>query len=124
MNITLWIVTAVLALLFLAAGTMKIAQPKAKLAASGQGWAEDFSDGTVKGIGGLEVLAALGLVLPALLNIATVLVPLAAAGLSVLMVGAAITHARRGEKTNVIVNAILGVLAAGIAIARFGPYGF
>jgi uncharacterized membrane protein YphA (DoxX/SURF4 family) len=124
MNITLWIVTAVLALLFLAAGTMKIAQPKAKLAASGQGWAEDFSDGTVKGIGGLEVLAAVGLVLPALLNIATVLVPLAAAGLAVLMAGAAITHARRGEKPNVIVNVILGILAAGIAIARFGPYGF
>ena len=124
MNITLWIVTAVLALLFLAAGTMKIAQPKAKLAASGQGWAEDFSDGTVKGIGGLEVLAALGLVLPALLNIATVLVPLAATGIFVLMAGAAITHARRGEKPNVIINAILGILAAGIAIARFGPYGF
>lgn len=124
MNITLWILTALLAVLFLAAGTMKIVQPKAKLAAAGQGWAEDFSDGTVKGIGGLEVLAALGLVLPALLNIATVLVPLAAAGLFFLMVGAAITHARRGEKPNVIVNASLGVLAAGIAIARFGPYGF
>ena len=124
MNITLWIVTAVLALLFLAAGTMKIAQPKAKLAASGQGWAEDFSDGTVKGIGGLEVLAALGLVLPALLNIATVLVPLAASGLFLLMAGAAITHSRRGEKTNVIVNATLGILAAGVALARFGPYGF
>lgn len=124
MNITLWIVTALLALLLLAAGTMKIVQPKAKLAAAGQGWAEDFSDGTVKGIGGLEVLAALGLVLPALLNIATILVPLAAAGLFALMVGAAITHARRGEKPNVIVNASLGVLAAGVAIARFGPYGF
>lgn len=124
MNITLWIVTALLALLLLAAGTMKIVQPKAKLAAAGQAWAEDFSDGTVKGIGGLEVLAALGLVLPALLNIATILVPLAAAGLFVLVVGAAITHARRGEKPNVIVNASLGVLAAGVAIARFGPYGF
>lgn len=124
MNITLWIVTALLALLLLAAGTMKIVQPKAKLAAAGQGWAEDFSDGTVKGIGGLEVLAALGLVLPALLNIATILVPLAAAGPFALMVGAAITHARRGEKPNVIVNASLGILAAGVAIARFGPYGF
>jgi len=124
MNITLWIVTALLALLFLAAGTMKIAQPKARLAASGQGWAEDFSEGTVKSIGGLEVLAALGLVLPALLNIATVLVPLAASGLFLLMAGAAITHARRGETTNVIVNASLGILAAGVAIVRFGPYGF
>lgn len=85
MNIVLWIITAVLALLFLAAGTMKIAQPKAKLAAAGQGWVEDFSDGAVKRIGSLEILAALGLILPALLGIATVLVPTAAAGLSLLM---------------------------------------
>ncbi len=124
MNITLWIVTAVLAFLFLAAGTLKIVQPKAKLAAGGQGWAEDFSDRAVKGIGGLEVLAALGLVLPAFLGIATFLVPVAATGLFVLMAGAAITHARRGEKPNIIINVILGILAAGVAIARFGPYGF
>ncbi|MEW9871728.1 DoxX family protein [Arthrobacter sp. HS15c] len=124
MNITLWIIAALLGLLFLAAGTMKITQPKAKLAAGGQGWVEGFSDGAVKGIGGLELLAALGLILPGLLNIATFLVPLAAAGLFLLMAGAAVTHARRGEKTNVIVNAILGFLAAGVAIARFGPYGF
>lgn len=123
MNITLWIVTTLLALLFLAAGTMKIAQPKATLAAGGQGWVEDFSNSAVKGIGGLEVLAALGLVLPAVLGIATFLVPLAAAGLFVLMAGAAITHARRGEKPNVLINLILGILAAGVAIARFGPYG-
>lgn len=123
MNVVLWIVTAVLALLFLAAGTMKIAQPKAKLAAAGQGWVEDFSDGAVKRIGALEILAALGLILPALLNIATVLVPTAAAGLFLLMAGAAITHSRRHETPNVIVNLVLGILAAGVAVARFGPYG-
>ncbi|KNH18279.1 hypothetical protein ACU18_07990 [Arthrobacter sp. ZBG10] len=124
MNITLWIITALLALAFLAAGAMKIAQPQAKLAAGGQGWVEGFSAGAVKGIGGLEVLAALGLVLPALLNVAPVLVPLAATGLFLLMVGAAITHARRGEKPNVMVNAVLGVLALLVAIFRFGPYAF
>ena len=123
MNVALWIVTAVLALLFLAAGTMKIAQPKAKLAAAGQGWVEDFSDGAVKRIGALEILGALGLVLPALLHIATVLVPTAAAGLFLLMAGAAITHGRRHETPNVIINLVLGILAAGVAIARFGPYG-
>jgi len=122
MNVVLWIITAVLALLFLAAGTMKIAQPKAKLAAAGQGWVEDFSDGAVKRIGALEILAALGLILPALLNIATVLVPTAAAGLFLLMAGAAITHSRRHETPNVIINLVLGILAAGVAIARFGPY--
>ena len=123
MNIVLWIVTAVLALAFLAAGSMKIAQPKAKLAATGQGWVEDFSDGAVKGIGVLEVLAALGLILPALLGVATVLVPAAAVGLVLLMAGAAFTHGRRHETPNVVINLVLAILAAGVALARFGPYG-
>jgi uncharacterized membrane protein YphA (DoxX/SURF4 family) len=123
MNIVLWIVTAVLALAFLAAGTMKISQPKAKLAAAGQGWVEDFSDAAVKRIGVLEVLAALSLILPAILGIATVLVPAAAVGLVLLMVGAAVTHRRRHETPNVIINLALGILAAGVAIAQFGPYG-
>ena len=124
MNIALWVITAILALAFLAAGTMKIAQPKATLAASGQGWVEDFSDAAVKRIGILEILAALGLILPALLNIATMLVPTAAVGLVLLMAGAAITHGRRHETPNVIINVVLGVIAAGVAIARFGPLGF
>ncbi|MDQ0674386.1 putative membrane protein YphA (DoxX/SURF4 family) [Pseudarthrobacter siccitolerans] len=124
MNITLWIITAILALAFLAAGTMKIAQPKAKLAAAGQGWVEDFSDATVKRIGALEILAALGLILPALFGIATVLVPAAAVGLVLLMAGAAITHGRRHETPNVVINVVLAILAAGVAIARFGPFGF
>lgn len=124
MNIVLWVITGLLTLTFLAAGAMKIVQPKAKLAASGQGWVEDFSGGTVKRIGAVEILAALGLILPAVLNVATVLVPLAAAGLFLLMTGAAITHARRREIPNVTINIILGILAAGIAIARFGPYSF
>ncbi|QCO98028.1 DoxX family protein [Arthrobacter sp. 24S4-2] len=123
MNIALWVITATLALLFLAAGTMKVAQPKAKLAAAGQGWVENFSDGAVKSIGTLEILGALGLVLPALLNVATFLVPTAAAGLVLLMAGAAITHGRRKETPNVIINIVLGVLALGVAAARYGPLG-
>lgn len=55
--------------------------------ASGLGWAADFSPGTVKLIGQLEVLAAIGLIVPALLGVAPVLVPLAATGLVLLMVG-------------------------------------
>jgi uncharacterized membrane protein YphA (DoxX/SURF4 family) len=53
---------------------------------------------------------------------ATVLVPLAAVGLAVLMVGAAATHWRRGELPNVGMNAVLLVLAVVVAWARFGPY--
>jgi DoxX-like family len=79
MNIALWIIAGLLAVASLASGAMKLTQPKEKLA-SGYGWVEDFGAGAVKAIGTLEVLAAVGLILPAALDIAPVLVPLAAVG--------------------------------------------
>ena len=124
MNITLWIITGLLALAFAAAGLMKLAQPRAKLAASGMAWTEDFSDGAVKGIGALEVLGALGLVLPAALGVATVLTPLAAAGLALVMAGAVVVHLRRGESKAVGAPIVLGLLALLVAVLRFGPYSF
>jgi uncharacterized membrane protein YphA (DoxX/SURF4 family) len=75
-------------------------------------------------IGALEVLAAIGLVLPAALNIVPVLVPLAAVGLVVLMIGAAITHARRKESQAVVTNVVLLVVAVVVVWDRFGPYSF
>lgn len=124
MNVVLWIVAGVLAVAFLAAGLLKLTQPRKKLAASGMAWVEDFSDGAVKGIGALEVLGALGLVLPAALDIAPILVPLAATGLAAIMVGAMITHARRREPPAIAVNVVLFALAAVVAWGRFGPYAF
>jgi uncharacterized membrane protein YphA (DoxX/SURF4 family) len=123
-NVVLWIVAGLLAVAFLAAGLMKLAQPKKKLADSGMGWTEDFSDGAVKGIGALEVLGAVGLILPAALGIVPVLVPIAATGLALLMLGAAVTHARRKESPNIVVNIVLLALAAFVAWGRFGPYAF
>jgi hypothetical protein len=124
MNIVLWVIAGLLAFAFLAVGLMKLSQPKEKLAASGMPYVEDFSAGTIKLIGALEVLAAIGLILPAALDIAPVLVPLAALGLVVLMVGAAIVHARRKESQNIVLNVILLVLAGVVAWGRFGPYAF
>jgi hypothetical protein len=124
MNVVLWVVAGVLAAAFLSAGLSKLLQPRKKLVASGMGWAEDFSDGAVKGIGALEVLAALGLILPAVFDVATVLVPLAATGLALLMLGAIATHARRTEYPMVVVNLVLFALAAVVAWGRFGPYAF
>ena len=124
MNIVLWIIAGLLALAFLAAGAMKLAQPKEKLAASGMAWVEDFSPAMMKTIGALEVLAAIGLILPAVLDIAPVLVPLAALGLAVMMVGAAITHVRRKENQMVVVNVVLLLLAVFVAWGRFGEYAF
>ncbi|HYH26595.1 MAG TPA: DoxX family protein [Blastococcus sp.] len=124
MNIVLWIVAGVLAAAFLAAGLMKLTQPKAKLAESGMGWTDDFGDGAVKAIGALEVLGALGLILPAVFDVATILVPLAATGLALLMLGAAVTHARRKETPMIVTNLVLFALAVFVAWGRFGPYAF
>jgi uncharacterized membrane protein YphA (DoxX/SURF4 family) len=121
MNVVLWILQAVLALAFAMAGFMKLTQPKDKLV-SRLPWVEDFSPTTVKLIGTAELAAALGLILPAATGIAPVLTPLAATGLAVLMVLAAITHARRKEPGAIAVNAALLILAAVVAWGRFGPY--
>lgn len=124
MNIALWIVTGLLALAFLAAGIMKMAQPQQKLAASGMAWAGDFTAGSVKAIGAVEVLGALGLILPAVTGIIPVLVPLAATGLAVVMIGAAVTHAKRGEKQAIGINLVLAALALFVAVGRFGAWQF
>ncbi|MFS8480061.1 MAG: DoxX family protein [Micromonosporaceae bacterium] len=123
-NIALWAVTGVLAAAFLFAGGTKLLQPKDKFVASGMAWAEPFPAGLIKTIGALEVLAAVGLILPGLLGIAPVLVPLAALGLALIMIGAAVVHGRRREFQSVVMNVVLLVLAAVVAWARFGPYSF
>jgi hypothetical protein len=87
-------------------------------------WVEDFSAGAVKAIAALEVLAALGLVLPAALDIAPVLVPLAATGLVMLMVGAVITRIRRHEFRFMVADLVYLALAGFVAWGRFGPESF
>jgi uncharacterized membrane protein YphA (DoxX/SURF4 family) len=121
MDVVVWVLQILLALAFLMAGTMKVSQPRQKLATS-MGWVEDFSDTGVRTIGALEILGGVGLLLPAVTGVATVLVPLAAVGLALLMVGAAATHRRRGELPMIGINAVLLLLAVAVAWARFGPY--
>ena len=119
MNRALWIVAGLLAVVYLASGIGKLLVPKEKLAAfPGGGWVEDFSAGTVKAIGALEVLAAVGLVLPAALGIAPMLVPLAAAGLVVLMVGAVLTRLRRHEPKAMVADLLYLALATFVAWGR------
>ena len=101
---------------------MKLFVPKDKLVSSGQGWAQDFTPTNIRLIGVAEVLGAVGLILPAVTHIAPILVPLAAIGLVLVMVGAAVVHARRNEAMNIGVNAVLLALAAFVAWGRFRPY--
>ncbi|WP_369389402.1 DoxX family protein [Streptomyces sp. CG1] len=126
MNLALWIVTGLLAVAYLLGGGGKVVMAKEKIAAFGPSsrWVDDFGGGSVKAIGALEVLAAVGLILPAALDIAPVLVPLAATGLVLLMIGAAITRLRRHELTFMAVDVLYIVLAAFVAWGRFGPESF
>jgi uncharacterized membrane protein YphA (DoxX/SURF4 family) len=124
MNQALWIVAIVLAAGFAGSGLMKLLVPKDKLVSSGQGWAQDYTPTNIRLIGVVELLGAAGLVLPAVTHIAPILVPLAAVGLVLVMVGAAAVHARRKEAMNVGVNAVLLALAVFVAWGRFGPYPF
>ena len=126
MNLILWIIAGLLAVVYLASGTGKLIVPKEKLAAfPGGGWIEDFSAGSVKAIGALEVLAAVGLVLPAATGIAPVLVPLAALGLVLIMGGAVITRLRRHEPKPMVADLVYLALLVFVAFGRFfGPESF
>jgi uncharacterized membrane protein YphA (DoxX/SURF4 family) len=122
METVIWIIQGLLAAAFAMAGLMKLSRPKEQLAASGQAWVEDFDERQVKGIGALELLAAIGLILPAALDIAPALTAVAASGVVLLMLGAGATHLRRGEIQMLPVNLVLGALALFVAIERFGPH--
>ena len=122
MNIALWIAAGLLAALNLAVGILKLVRPREKLAES-MAWAAHVPDGAVRAIGALEVAGALGLILPAITGIAPILVPLAAVGLALLQVGAAVTNARY-EPNRIPLNIALIALALFVAWGRFGTYAF
>jgi hypothetical protein len=125
MDLVLWIAAGMLAVVSLAGGIAKTFVPKEKLAqAPGGRWVENSSVGFVKTLGVLELLAAVGLILPALVDIAPVLVPVTALCWVVLMIGAMITHLRHGDVKSVVANVIYLALAVFIAWGRFGPMPF
>ncbi|MEV6708988.1 DoxX family protein [Micromonospora wenchangensis] len=121
MNVFLWILQILLAVLFAGAGLTKLIQPKEKLI-DRMGWVRDVAPLQVKALGTAELLAALGLILPGLTGIATVLTPLAAVGLVIVMAGAVVVHVRAKEYPGAATTAVLLVLAAIVAWGRFGPY--
>ena len=123
MNIALWILQGFLATIFLIAGGIKVIKSKDELKALGgekMNWVDSTSAISVKLIGTLEVLAAIGLILPQLTGILPWLVPLAAFGLVLTMIGAVMLHQRRGDGPKAIVQVIiLLVMAAFTTYGRF-----
>jgi DoxX-like family len=125
MNLALWIIAGLLAVVFLVGGAAKLFVPKARLAAlPGGGWVEGFSAGAVKALGVLDVVAAAGLILPAALDTAPVLVPLAAVGVLLLMIGAIVTRVQSHLTGTIVPDLAYLALAGFVAWGRFGPGSF
>jgi uncharacterized membrane protein YphA (DoxX/SURF4 family) len=117
MNIALWIAQGILGLMFLMAGMMKTFQYEK--AAATLPWAKEYSQGFVQFIGIAELLGGLGLLLPHALDIAPVLTPIAAIALALIMVLAAVFHAKRKEYSGIAMNVVLLALLIFVAVGRF-----
>jgi len=117
LHISLWVAQVLLALAFGMAGFMKVSMPIEELAAKGMGFVNNYEVNTVRFIGITEILAAIGLILPSALRIKPILTPLAATGLSVVMILAAQYHVTHEESP--LANIILFLLAAFVAWGRF-----
>jgi uncharacterized membrane protein YphA (DoxX/SURF4 family) len=118
MTYILWIIQVLLALLFLFAGGTKLVLPLDVMKSMGSPNQIVLPGLLIRFLGVVEVLGALGLILPALLRIKPGLTPLAAAGLAVIMIGAvALTIAGDGVGA-AIVPFVVGLLCAFVAYGR------
>jgi uncharacterized membrane protein YphA (DoxX/SURF4 family) len=116
LHIGLWVAQGLLALAFGFAGFMKATAPIEQLAEGGMSFVNAYGAGTVRFIGISELLGAIGLILPSALRIKPILTPLAAIGLAIIMVLAAIYHITHGEPF--LPNIFLFLLAVFIAWGR------
>lgn len=115
MNALLWVLQALLALAFLAHGLLFLFPPAdvvAQMNALFPRWFQLF-------LGVAEVLAAVGLTLPGLTRIQPWLVPSAAGGIVIVMIGATILHILRNEVSSAVITAVLLAMAAFVAYARW-----
>ncbi len=120
MLIALWIINILLALVFIAAGVMKLRTPKEALIKPGVAWAGGFSAWQIKAIGALELVGAIGLIAPLATGIAPILAPIAAAGLAIVMAGATVTHIRLKERPNTLVLMTVSIASAVIGFFVLG----
>lgn len=117
MNIALWVLQIVFGLWFIAVGVLHFVLPEGLPAVLS--WMYELSSGLHYFSGTAEILGGLGLILPGLTKIQTRLTPLAAAGLALVMIGAAVWHAGRGEAANIIQNLVLAAIFLFIAYGRW-----
>ena len=115
MNIALWIIQVLLALLFLFGGGVKLVLPIEEMAKQ-----VAMPGPFLRFIGVCEVLGGLGLILPGLLRIWTWLTPLAALGLVIIMIGATAVTLKSGQQAApALLPLVVGLLAAFVAYGRW-----
>lgn len=121
MDTLLWTIATVLAAAFTIGGLTQILLPKGRYRelSTTQHWVDDYTAGQLKAIGTIKTVGAAGLVLPALVGVAPVLVPLAASGLMLFMTGAGTTRFRRQEYGYLVGDLLFVVAFAFLAWGRF-----
>ncbi len=119
MNVVLWIVQVMLALLFLFAGGTKLVLSIEVLKSMGSPNQILLPGLLLRFIGVCEVLGALGLILPGLLRIRPGLTPLAAAGLVIIMIGATVLTLAGSDVARALIPLVVGLLAAFVAYGRW-----
>lgn len=117
MNRLLWLLQVFLAGYFFVTGIIHFTLPSGLPEA--MSWMYDLSTPLHVISGGAEILAAIGLLVPALTRVMPGLTPLAAAGLVVVMILAAVFHLNRGEYANIVMNLVLAVVAGFVAYGRW-----
>ena len=114
MTYALWVVQALLALLFLFAGVAKLIMPIEEMTKDIQ-----MPGAFLRFIAVVEILGALGLILPSLLRIRPGLTPLAAAGLVIIMIGATVVSLMIGTVVMALMPLVIGLLASFVAYGRW-----
>ncbi len=114
MNRLLWVLQILLALVFLASGVMKLMMPDEALTAQ-----SPFPALFIRFISVCEILGALGLVAPGLTGIRTYLTPLAAACLTIIMIGATVSTIPVFGPAMALMPLIIGLLVAFVAYGRW-----
>ena len=117
MNIILWILQILLAILFVIAGVPKLILPASMLQPP-EPQAIEFPIWFIRFIGVCELLGGLGLVLPAVFKRRQNLIPLAAVGLLIIMIGAAVTTVMSGGGLMAAIPVVIGLLLAFVAYGR------
>ena len=122
MNIVLWIIQGVLALIFLVTGFLKTFLPLASLKKN-LSWVSGASPISVRSLGIAEILGAIGLILPGITGILPWLTVVAALGLVIVMIGACIVHAKHQEYNVIVATILILFLAVLIVVGRltFAP---